>query len=106
MVWGRQSHPGMLRAVQAPRSAPTAAASEPPTLSSQPIRVSKPALAIGQYPPSPDTVASKSVPGPDASRGPAHPQSWHLLDSFRCSPHCLFRECAAGRGLGWSALPA
>ena len=106
MVWGRQSHPGMLRAVQAPRSAPTAAASEPPMLSSQPIRVSKPALAIGQYPPSPDTVASKSVPGPDASRGPAHSQSWRLQDSFRCSPHCVLRKCAADSGLCWSAPPA
>ena len=99
-VWRCQRKLGMLHAVQAPRSAPMAAASEPPMLSSQPIRVSKPALAIGQYPPSPDTVASKSVPGSDSSQGPAHPQSWRLLDSFRCSPHCVFRKC----GADWGAL--
>ena len=52
-------------------------------LSSQPIKVSQPKLVLGNYPPSPDTVASKSVPGPDLAQEPVS-GSWSLVDSFRC----------------------
>ena len=61
---------------------------EPPTLS-QPIKVSRPNLALGNYPPGPDDVASKSVSGPDTSQGPASdPQSWALVDNFRRASLC------------------
>ncbi len=56
-------------------------------LSSQPIKVSQPKLVLGNYPPSPDTVASKSVPGPDMAQEPVS-GSWSLVDSFRCCALC------------------
>lgn len=73
--------------LQAPAAAPVAApmssSTEPPTLS-QPIKVSRPNLALGNYPPGPDDVASKSVSGPDTSQGPASdPHTWALVDNFR-----------------------
>ena len=51
-------------------------------LSSQPIKVSQPKLVLGNYPPSPDTVASKSVPRPDLAQEPLS-GSWSLVDSYR-----------------------
>lgn len=52
-------------------------------LSSQPIKVSQPKLVLGDYPPSADTVASKSVPGPELAHQPTGSQSWSLVESFR-----------------------
>ena len=72
----------------APVAAPVSSSVEPPTLS-HPIKVLRPNLALGNYPPGPDDVASKSVSGPDTSLGAAsHPQSWALVDKFRHSALC------------------
>ena len=63
-------------------------------LSGQPIKVSKPKLVLGDYPPSPDTVASKSVPGPDLAQEPIT-GSWSLVDSFR---YCALSGLSEGVG--------
>lgn len=70
-------------------------------LSSQPIKVSQPKLVLGNYPPSPDTVASKSVPGPDLAQEPVS-GSWSLVDSFRCCAlFCPALEPAVCFHAGW-----
>ena len=81
----------------APGAAPMPSSVEPPMLSGQPIKVSKPKLVLGDYPPSPDTVASKSVPGPDTAQEPVS-GSWSLVDSFR---YCAaFRPILKGYRVG------